>query len=228
MCTHWTRMIFLPVYVVLYLQVLKDISTANPAPQGHASLLILHKCNPMFWQGDTQSSTIHFSQIYTCESDFRVVHPHPWDTLITKGILLSLKSLLPLKALFSKVTMSCASLPLSGVISNIFIIQFNTFVSLPSLLEPQMDWLIFFFSWLPCSMCSSPGQGSDPSLSSHLSSSHGNTGSLTHCAGPGIEPASHCSHGCTTVGIPWFLFKLCILKFILCMRWAIMWACTNA
>ena len=32
-----------------------------------------------------------------------------------------------------------------------------------------------------------PGQGSDPSLSLNLS---GNTGSLTHCARPGIEPVS--------------------------------------
>ena len=34
------------------------------------------------------------------------------------------------------------------------------------------------------------GQGSDLSHSPDLSHSHGNTGSLTHCAGPGIKSAS--------------------------------------
>ena len=36
------------------------------------------------------------------------------------------------------------------------------------------------------------GQGSDPSRSCNLSCSGGHARSLTHCAGPGIEPASQC------------------------------------
>ena len=38
-----------------------------------------------------------------------------------------------------------------------------------------------------------PGQGSDLSYSCNLSQSCGNVGSLAHCAGPGIEPASQYS-----------------------------------
>ena len=38
-----------------------------------------------------------------------------------------------------------------------------------------------------------PGQGSDPKHCPDLSHSWGNTGSLTHCAGPSIEPVSQCS-----------------------------------
>jgi len=38
-----------------------------------------------------------------------------------------------------------------------------------------------------------PGQGSDPSCRYDLCHCCGNTGSLTHCEGQGIEPASQCS-----------------------------------
>ena len=39
----------------------------------------------------------------------------------------------------------------------------------------------------------SPGQGSEPNLTFHLRRSCSNAGSLTHCAGLGIKPASwHC------------------------------------
>ena len=42
-----------------------------------------------------------------------------------------------------------------------------------------------------------PGQGSDPSYSCNLSHSCGNAGSLTHCAGLGMEPASQCTQDAT-------------------------------
>ena len=42
-----------------------------------------------------------------------------------------------------------------------------------------------------------PGQGSDLSRSFSLSHSGGNTGSLTHCTGLGIEPAFRCSQDAT-------------------------------
>lgn len=44
-----------------------------------------------------------------------------------------------------------------------------------------------------------PGQGSDPSCSLSLSRSCGNirSRSLTHCPGPGIEPACQCSQDAT-------------------------------
>ena len=38
-----------------------------------------------------------------------------------------------------------------------------------------------------------PGQGSDLSCRPNLSHSYGSAGSLTHCAGLGIEPTSQCS-----------------------------------
>ena len=41
------------------------------------------------------------------------------------------------------------------------------------------------------------GQGSDPSHSRDLSHSCGNAGSLTHCAGPTIEPVSQSSQDTT-------------------------------
>ena len=57
----------------------------------------------------------------------------------------------------------------------------------------------FFFFFFPFSLLAAlllmvlPGQGSDPRLSHDLSRSGSNTGSLTHCAGQGIEPATQCS-----------------------------------
>ena len=47
-----------------------------------------------------------------------------------------------------------------------------------------------------------PDQGSDLSRSCHLSHSCSNTGSLTHCAGPGIEPATQCSQDATDPIVP--------------------------
>ena len=55
-------------------------------------------------------------------------------------------------------------------------------------------FFLFFFSFLAAPRhMELPGQGSDPSHSHNQSHSCGNTGSFTHCAGPGIEPASRCS-----------------------------------
>ena len=42
-----------------------------------------------------------------------------------------------------------------------------------------------------------PGQGSDLSCSQDLSHNYGNGGSLTHCAGPGIQPATQHSQDAT-------------------------------
>ena len=41
------------------------------------------------------------------------------------------------------------------------------------------------------------GQGSDPSHSCDLHHGYGDTGSATHCAGPGIKPVSQCSRDAT-------------------------------
>ena len=52
-----------------------------------------------------------------------------------------------------------------------------------------------------------PGQGSHLSCSWTLSCSWGNAGSLTHYAGPGIEPASQCSRDTTNpIGPQWELW----------------------
>ena len=50
-----------------------------------------------------------------------------------------------------------------------------------------------------------PDQGSDLSYRCNLS--FDNAGPLTHCPGPGIQPASQCFQDITTVGTPpkWFL-----------------------
>ena len=59
-----------------------------------------------------------------------------------------------------------------------------------------------------------PGQGSDPSHSCDLSC--GNAGSLTHSAGPGMEPASQGSQDATDPVVPQqrspdlCLFKVCL------------------
>ena len=63
--------------------------------------------------------------------------------------------------------------------------------------------LFFFFFWLPHGI----NQGSNPSWGCNLCHSCGNTEFLTHCTGPGIQPASlplqrHCRSNCTTVGTP--------------------------
>ena len=42
-----------------------------------------------------------------------------------------------------------------------------------------------------------PGQGSDLSCSQDFSRNYGNAGSLTHCAGPGIQPATQNSQNAT-------------------------------
>ena len=47
-----------------------------------------------------------------------------------------------------------------------------------------------------------PGQGSDPSCSHDLSHSFGNVGSLIHCAGLGIEPATQHSQDATNPAAP--------------------------
>ena len=43
----------------------------------------------------------------------------------------------------------------------------------------------FFLFWPPCSICSS--QARDPSVTCNLAHSCSNTGSLTHCVGPGWD-----------------------------------------
>ena len=47
-----------------------------------------------------------------------------------------------------------------------------------------------------------PGQGSDPSRGCNLSHSCSNTGSLTHCAGPGIKPVTQCSQDAADPVVP--------------------------
>lgn len=48
-----------------------------------------------------------------------------------------------------------------------------------------------------------PGQGSDPNHSWHLGRTCSAAGSLTHWAGLGIEPASHCSQDTANPVAPW-------------------------
>lgn len=57
----------LPVCVVTDMPFLMDFSMAHAAPQGHAGLFLFHISNPILWQGDTSSSTIHLFQSYTHE-----------------------------------------------------------------------------------------------------------------------------------------------------------------
>ena len=52
-----------------------------------------------------------------------------------------------------------------------------------------------------------PGQGSDPSQNCDLSHSYSNARSLTHCAGPGIEPASQHSQDTTNLVAPQWGFQ---------------------
>ena len=64
----------------------------------------------------------------------------------------------------------------------------------PPLLPPPPPHPSSFFLFLATPQrMEFPGQGSDPSCSCNLSHSCGNTRSLTHCARPGIKPASQCS-----------------------------------
>ena len=55
-----------------------------------------------------------------------------------------------------------------------------------SCLRGSISFFVFFFGCPEA--CGVPGPGSDPSHNCDLSRSCGNAGSLTHCAGPGIEP----------------------------------------
>ena len=67
---------------------------------------------------------------------------------------------------------------------------FLPFPSFPPSFPPSFSPFsnsFFFLFWPPCSIGKFPGLGSD------LSHSCGHAGSLTHCVGPGIEPASRCS-----------------------------------
>ena len=58
------------------------------------------------------------------------------------------------------------------------------------ILIPQYFQKFFFLFWLPHSNMEFLGQGLDRSHNPEPSRSYSNTGSLTHCAGPGIEPSS--------------------------------------
>ena len=62
--------------------------------------------------------------------------------------------------------------------------------------------LFLFVFWLPCSIWSSPGQGSDPSHSCNLSHSCDNTRSLIHCTRLGIKPTSQHSQDATNPVVP--------------------------
>ena len=69
-------------------------------------------------------------------------------------------------------------------------------------------FFFFFFLAAPTHM-EFPGQGSDPSHSLNLSLSCGTAGSLTHCAGPGIEPVSQHSQDTANPVVPqWELLEL--------------------
>ena len=75
------------------------------------------------------------------------------------------------------------------------------------------SWNLFFFSfpfWVAPRHMELPGQGLDPSHSCNQRHSYG---SLTHCAGPGIElvtqcPPRRCQSCCATVGTPLLEFLL--------------------
>ena len=56
----------------------------------------------------------------------------------------------------------------------------------------SQSYILFYFLATPQNM-KLRGQGSDPNHSFELSHSSGNARSLTHCAGPGVEPTSQCS-----------------------------------
>ena len=65
---------------------------------------------------------------------------------------------------------------------------------LPCHIYKFWSFFFFFFFFLAAPQrVELPGQGSDLSHSYELCWSCGNAGSLTHCAGPGIEPSSQCS-----------------------------------
>ena len=66
----------------------------------------------------------------------------------------------------------------------------------------QIARAVLFFFWLPCGIRSALGQGSDLSHSCNLCHSCSNTGSLTHCSGPGTEPAGCCQSCCTIMRTP--------------------------
>ena len=60
--------------------------------------------------------------------------------------------------------------------------------------EPQWELFFFSFPFLAAPWhVELPGQGSDPSRSCDLCCTCGNTGSLSHCAEPGIKPMLRCS-----------------------------------
>ena len=78
--------------------------------------------------------------------------------------------------------------------------------------------ILFFISGHPMAY-GVPGPGSDPSHSCHLSHSSSNTRSLTHCRGPGVEPASQCSQDAADPVVPhWelgvWLIYLVFLSFL--------------
>ena len=69
--------------------------------------------------------------------------------------------------------------------------------------KPGLTFLFSFLATLP--HMAFLGQGSDPRCSFDLSHSCAIAGSLTHCAGPGIEPTTQYSqnttdHCCATAG----------------------------
>ena len=75
---------------------------------------------------------------------------------------------------------------------------------------------LFLFLAAPCTWHMEfpfPGQGSDPSCSC------GSAGSLTHCAGPGVKPASQPSQDTSDPLVPqrellFFLFFSILLKLL--------------
>ena len=68
-------------------------------------------------------------------------------------------------------------------------------------------FFFFFFLWPPPWRMEFPGQGSDPSHTFSLCCRCGNSGSLTHCAGLGIKPASQRYRDSASLGTPISTFK---------------------
>ena len=89
---------------------------------------------------------------------------------------------------------------------------------LTSALKKQSPYLnFFFFSFLAAPQhMEFRGQGSDVSCNHDLSCSCGNAGSLTHCAGLGIEPATRRSQDTADPAEPQQELHILIFKIVSC------------
>ena len=118
-----------------------------------------------------------------------------WDTLylhLLNLTILYLKKLRLRQAFYPKS--SCLDLVLFDSKSSLFFLFFFFF---------------FFFFGFPLHI-EFIGPVSYLSHSCHLGHSYSNTGSLTHCAGPGIEPTSQCSQDTTDPIAPQQELPVCI------------------